>query len=257
MKIVVLDDSKTVLLMISALLEELGVEDDSILLFSDGHEALNYIEKHGADIIFSDINMPGMDGFEFVSRLLELSKRAVSSLFIVSADEHYGDINHMKNIGAKRFIRKPINTKHFNHFVAPEIAKYKERNKGGIKEAKNNASDTVSQLDLSGIDYEELAAKMGIKPKHIHRLMESFISESTTSLRTLKEAIARNDYKQIEQCAHFLKGSAGNMQFNDLYEMARLIELSAIANEDDFAYEEYYIAIKKGLETISQKVKDV
>ncbi len=136
MTIVVLDDSKTVLLMISALLEELGVEDDSIFLFSDGHEALNYIEKHGADIIFSDINMPGMDGFEFVSRLLELSKRSVSSLFIVSADEHYGDINHMKNIGAKRFIRKPINTRHFNHFVAPEIAKYKERNKRGQRRLK-------------------------------------------------------------------------------------------------------------------------
>ena len=255
MKIVVLDDSKTVLLTINALLEELGVEDESIFLFSDGHEALNYIEKHGADIIFSDINMPGMDGFEFVSRLLDLSQRFISTLFIVSADENYRDISQMKTIGAKRFIRKPINTKHFNHFVAPEIAKYKERNKEGAphKNSQNSSSSAVQFTDLSGIDYEELAAKMGIKPKHIHRLIESFISEATLSLAKLKEAIACKDYKQIEACAHSIKGSAGNMQFNDMYEMARLVELSAIAQEGDFAYEEYYLTIKQGLETISPK----
>ena len=255
MKVVVLDDSKTVLLTINALLEELGISDESIFLFSDGHEALNYIEKHGADIIFSDINMPGMDGFEFVSRLLELSQRFVSTLFIVSADENYRDISQMKSVGAKRFIRKPINTKHFNHFVAPEIAKYKERNKEGTnhKDTQNSASDVVQFTDLSGIDYEEMAAKMGIKPKHIRRLIESFIGETTTSLEKLNEAIERKDYKQIEHCAHSIKGSAGNMQFNDMYEMARLVELSAIVQEDDFGYEEYYRAIKKGLETIAYK----
>ncbi|MBV5349151.1 response regulator, partial [bacterium] len=128
MQIVVLDDSRTVLLTIHALLVELGVPDKCISLFSDGYNALEYIEKNGADIIFSDINMPGMDGFEFVGKLLELSQRFVSMLFIVSADEHDSDIMQMKHIGAKRFLRKPINTKHFKHFVAHEIAKVNNKN---------------------------------------------------------------------------------------------------------------------------------
>lgn len=237
MKIVVLDDSKTVLLTIHALLEELGVPDKSISLFSDGYKALEYIEEHGADIIFSDINMPGMDGFEFVGRLLELSQRFVSTLFIVSADERCEDITHMKNIGAKRFLRKPINAKHFNHFVTQEIAKVTNRNPlSSIPPEEKNREEVSVASQFGTIDYEELAHKIGIKVKHIPLLVESFLSEAKELNEKLHALRGTKKYAEIEQCAHSLKGSSGNMQFMELYEMARAMERASQYHNEVFDY---------------------
>lgn len=238
MKIVVLDDSKTVLLTIQALLEELGVPQKCIFIFMDGYKALEYIEKNGVDIIFSDINMPNMDGFEFVGRLFALSERFVSTLFVVSADEQFRDINKMRSVGVKRFIRKPIDMRHFNHFVAPEIRKRSLKTIKLDDDKLDGALDSLSHNHepMAGIDYEALALKMGIKAKHIPMLLASFIEESHGIVERLKDAIEHKMVNEIEQCAHSLKGSAGNMQFFDLSELCREMELVAQEGSWGFDY---------------------
>lgn len=253
MKIVVLDDSKTVLLTIHALLEELGVPDESISLFSDGYKALEYIEQHGADIIFSDINMPGMDGFEFVGRLLELSQRFVSTLFIVSADERCEDITHMKNIGAKRFLRKPINAKHFNHFVSQEIAKATNRNTLSSVLLEEETTEDVA-VTFGTIDHEELAHKIGIKVKHIPLLVESFLNEAKELSEKLHTLRGTKKYAEIEQCAHSLKGSSGNMQFMELYEMARAMEHASQYHNEVFDYEGCCTLIGEEIVSLSKRL---
>jgi CheY-like chemotaxis protein len=235
MKIVVLDDSKTVLLTMRVLLEDLGVDDEEIYLFEDGHEALSYIEHNGADIIFSDINMPGMNGFEFVERLLEVSDKFVSVLFVVSGDDTGNSVAQMKKVGGKRFIRKPINSKHFNHFVLPEIHKIKSRSK--VKEQVQPSKEViVEQNDRYAVDYEKLAEQMGLKVKHIPRLMNSFMDESQVIMEKLKDAVEYRYYEQIEKYAHSLKGSSGNMHFIDLSELCRMMEHAARDEDNTFDY---------------------
>lgn len=65
----VVDDSKSMLALMSALLESLGVS--SCTCVSSGGEALELIKEQGAEfnLIFVDLNMPGMDGMELI-RLL-------------------------------------------------------------------------------------------------------------------------------------------------------------------------------------------
>lgn len=248
MKIVVLDDSSTILLTIQALLEELDVLESDIILFKDGNKALSYIEKNGADIIFSDIWMPNMNGFEFVKKLLALSEHFVSSLFIVTANEHSEDINKMREIGAKRFIKKPINAKFFNHFIAPEIAKHKD--KTAKEEDDNKINTPLKTPNYADINFDILAGSIGIRPKSMPLLVESFLSESLEILCKLDEAIEKKELQEIKQLAHSIKGSAGNMKFDELYEMARAVEFAAQAHDEDFPYQNYCNAIKIGIATI-------
>ncbi len=127
MKIIILDDSLTVRMIIEAYLEELGVEDNDIYPFENGIEAIKYIDENGADIIFTDVHMPKMDGYEFVKKVLEYNSALASSIFVISGDEDKAGIKKMKSIGVQRFIKKPINKSIFNHFVAPEIDKRLKR----------------------------------------------------------------------------------------------------------------------------------
>ena len=121
MKIIILDDSKTIRMILESFLEDLGVMDDEIFLFENGFEALDFIKINGADLIFSDINMPYMDGYEFASLVFTIIPDLKNSFFAISGEENRDSFMKMKKSGAHRFFKKPIIADHFTHFVQPII----------------------------------------------------------------------------------------------------------------------------------------
>ncbi len=123
MKIVVLDDSMTIRMILESFLSDLGVKDDEIFLFDNGYEALDFIKRNGADVIFSDINMPYMDGYEFASLVFTVLPGLKNSFFAISGDEDRESFMKMKKNGVHRFLKKPINADHFKHFIEPIILK--------------------------------------------------------------------------------------------------------------------------------------
>ena len=123
MKIIILDDSFTVRIIIESFLEDLGVNEEEIVSLENGFDALEYIRNNGADIVFSDVNMPKMDGYEFASSLFKIRKDLQNSFFAISGDETRESYRKMKKIGVHRFLKKPIESDHFNHFLIPEINK--------------------------------------------------------------------------------------------------------------------------------------
>ena len=133
MKIVILDDSPTVQMIIESLLEDLGVDENEVNTFDNGFHALEFIEEEGADIIFSDVNMPKMSGSEFVKEVLKLNPLYVSILFVISADTDKTDLIKMKEAGAHRYIKKPIASQRFSHYIIPELLKIRAKESLGQK----------------------------------------------------------------------------------------------------------------------------
>ncbi len=127
MKIIILDDSLTVQMILESLLEDLGVDEHEIFTFDDGQLALDFIQENSADIIFSDVNMPKMHGRVFVKKALEVNPLYVSILFVISADSEKKDLVEMKKSGAHRFIQKPINSEKFSHYIIPELLKIRAK----------------------------------------------------------------------------------------------------------------------------------
>ncbi len=129
MKIIILDDSLTVRMTVEALLEDLGVHEEEVFSFEEGAEALMHIEEHGAELVFTDMHMPGLSGYDFVKRLLHVRPELSSSLFVISGEEEKGAVFKMKEVGAYRFMKKPLNLEYFKHFVLPEIARIRVKEK--------------------------------------------------------------------------------------------------------------------------------
>ena len=123
MKVIILDDSKTIRIIIESYLEDMGVGCNNIYSFDNGYEALDFIKINGADIVFSDINMPYMDGYEFATLVFKVLPNLKSSFFAISGDENRESFMKMKNSGVHRFLKKPISVEYFRHFVLPEILK--------------------------------------------------------------------------------------------------------------------------------------
>ena len=108
----------------------------------------------------------------------------------------------------------------------------------------------VTHPDYSNLNYIEMAAAIGLKEKHMPMLIGSFLEEAKPLLSKMSEAIAVQDYATIQSTAHSIKGSAGNLRFSELQEMARELELAAANAESSFDFTIYFDALNRAISTI-------
>ena len=121
MTALILDDSSTVRTKIEDLLLALHCSDLNIYQFENGNKALEFFEENDVDIIFSAIEIEGMDGITFVDLILRKDPDIVSKMFIVTSQVNTDHMHDIKDVGAKRFIKKPINNESFTHLITAEI----------------------------------------------------------------------------------------------------------------------------------------
>ncbi len=88
-----------------------------VLLFSDGQQAIHFMIDNIAnpsvlpDVIFLDLLMPNMDGFQFMEEYIKLKPRLGKkiTIYMVSSSINPEDINQAKNISElSDYIVKPV-----------------------------------------------------------------------------------------------------------------------------------------------------
>ncbi len=102
----VVDDSLTIRIYHSSLLRNLGYEVDTA---ENGLEGLEMAMKRKYDLILSDINMPVMDGFEFVRKLRKLDEYKFTPVVFITTLNSEEDKRRALMSGGTLYIVKPIN----------------------------------------------------------------------------------------------------------------------------------------------------
>ena len=118
---VIVDDEVKALQSLSWELTNLSDEVDIIASFTDAHEALNYLEENTPDCLFLDIEMPAMDGFQFIKTL----KNKNFPVVITTAYNQYA-LQALKN-EAIDYLLKPIDTDDLKLTIS-KIKKFNARN---------------------------------------------------------------------------------------------------------------------------------
>ncbi len=118
---VIVDDEVKALQSLSWELTNLSDEVDIVASFTDAHEALNYLEQNTPDCLFLDIEMPAMDGFQFIRTL----KNKNFPVVITTAYNQYA-LQALKN-EAIDYLLKPIDTDDLKLTIS-KIKKYNSRN---------------------------------------------------------------------------------------------------------------------------------
>jgi len=99
---VIIDDSKTIVLLIKNYLEELGIE---AITFTNPLKAIEYLKNNKVDFIFVDYNMPEMNGVEVIESVRFLHDGVI--IMITSVGENELKLKALE-AGAVEFINKPI-----------------------------------------------------------------------------------------------------------------------------------------------------
>jgi CheY-like chemotaxis protein len=102
-RILIIDDSAQIRDLLSRTLEWLGYD---VITAVDGEEGLILLDWTSYKAIFVDLAMPGLDGTVFLQRARE--EGVTSPIFVISAYEYRWDIEHVQELGATAFIRKPF-----------------------------------------------------------------------------------------------------------------------------------------------------
>ncbi|MBA3828656.1 MAG: response regulator [Taibaiella sp.] len=115
-KVLVIDDSEVDRFIAERVMKKSGFADE-IVTINGGQDSLAYLLSFDADpsglpeLIFLDIRMPEMDGFEFLDRFISLPENIIKNITVVmlSSSTHPDDQRRAKEISCvKGFIDKPI-----------------------------------------------------------------------------------------------------------------------------------------------------
>lgn len=105
--ILVVDDSATVRKFVAASLNIKGLK---VVTAADGIEALEQMPKKQFDLIILDLNMPDMDGFEFMRSIKETPEYSSIPIIVLSSMTDIKNKDLALKMGAVAFLEKPLST---------------------------------------------------------------------------------------------------------------------------------------------------
>ncbi|OEU73535.1 MAG: two-component system response regulator [Desulfuromonadales bacterium C00003068] len=107
-KVLIIDDSNTMRKIVTRSLRQAGLDFDVILEAGDGQAALDVLAGETVDIILSDINMPVMDGIEFLRQKQADAKIKDIPVVMITTEAGADILDEAKSLGAAGSIKKPF-----------------------------------------------------------------------------------------------------------------------------------------------------
>ena len=146
-KILIVDDDPNVTKILKMVFIK---QNHHVIIAEDGESAIDKTRTELPDLILSDVAMPGIDGFEFYSRLQKNSKTAgIPFVFLTGQKEADEQLKGLR-MGAAEYVTKPFDLKSLRHTVEDVFAKAEKQkfDFGGNLETMN-LEDIIQVLEIN------------------------------------------------------------------------------------------------------------
>lgn len=127
--ILLIDDDRIFNFLSEKTITSLGLANE-IHFALNGEEALDLLELYKTgdlskpDIIFVDLNMPVMDGFEFIEtfRKMDLPDKDSITIVVLTSSADPSDISRAKRMGVKYYFNKPLSKEEIKKLIGQEFS---------------------------------------------------------------------------------------------------------------------------------------
>ncbi|MBF0344798.1 MAG: response regulator [Nitrospirae bacterium] len=196
------------------IIEKLG---HTVVSVTTGKEAIEALDKKRYDLIFMDIQMPEMDGYE-ATRHIRQSKSAKfdSQIPIIAMTAHAlkGDRDRCLNAGMNGYISKPISIASLIEVIeqhAPEVDSFSPE--AATQPALATTQDIADTAQDSNkiFDREDVYNRLNGDVELMRKVFDVFIIDAPRQMEILKKALEANDAQTVERQAHSIKGMAANV----------------------------------------------
>lgn len=229
MKILVVEDNSVNRQVAELLLKKAGQIVDVV---GNGLEAIRAVQAISYDLIFMDIQMPGLDGLETTQRIREWEAgEKHTPIVAMTANAIAGFERTCFQAGMDDFLSKPLKR--------PDLARVLKRWGGIINPVPGDvpALDTQGRTGISASDDRQAVDALVdyLGPEEVLSMAREAAKDADHLIKTIAETLANNDFAAMGQAAHTLKSSAGAFCFNATSERARQIEMACLEGRTDDA----------------------
>ena len=119
----IVDDSSVMRKIVERSLRQAGIEIDKVVEASNGAEALTALENNVVDLILCDINMPVMDGLEFVRQVSTVESAKGVPIVMITTEGSESHVVQALSAGARGYIRKPFTADQVKEHVLPILGR--------------------------------------------------------------------------------------------------------------------------------------
>lgn len=239
-RILLAEDSLTNQQVALSMLNKLGFNPD---LVTNGEEVLSALCSHHYDLIFMDVQMPIMDGFEATRRIRGSGSAEYDPevpIIAMTAHAMQGDRERCLQAGMNDYIPKPIS----RMALAEALARWlPNENNGGVADKKNaprviprdeEAPRESSRADAV-FDHGEMMRLVMDDVELAQTITEYFLADIPQQLRKLRAFLDAGDGQAIARQAHSIQGAAAAVAASRFRQCALGLEQAAIAGDLDTA----------------------
>lgn len=195
------------------LLSAWGIDTEMV---ENGVEALNVLKNWNFDLVFMDIQMPEMDGYETAQKIRQELK---SEIPIIAMTAHVlsGEREKCLSYGMNDYLSKPLNERELYEklirFLFDKMVK---------------TTDAPLQINM-----EYLGEISSGTPGYLKELAQIFLEQLPKELLALQQAIATDNQKEAARIAHSMKSTVAYMGLGDsLGKTLQELELQTSENGD-------------------------
>jgi len=118
-RVLIIDDSSVMRKIVERSLRQAAINLATVLEAGNGVEALAVLNKEQVDLIFCDINMPVMDGLEFLQQLPGVANAKGAQVVMITTEGGESHVARALQSGAKGYMRKPFTADQVKEHVLP------------------------------------------------------------------------------------------------------------------------------------------
>lgn len=129
----------------------LSTEMASVETAEDGLAAVEKVKSRHPDLILLDLEMPNMDGFQFLRHLSDAGVLALAPVIVATGREDVQAIDRAYQAGATSFVVKPLNWRQLSYQI-----RYVHRtflNERNLRDERDRAQDEARRLQRQLVDY--------------------------------------------------------------------------------------------------------
>lgn len=253
-KVLFVDDDSVNRMLGKVILKKFKVKAD---FANNGKEALKIFKPGKYDLVFLDINMPGMNGMEVSEKIRE--KESGSSLkktkiVAMTASSLKRQIREYLESGMDSVMIKPYNEETFYRKIVQlstkDVNPEYELDVEPLKRQKNNAFNMDLLLEITQGDEE-----------FTHSMLRSFVKNGEYLLGEIQSALKNEDYSSIGEAAHTLSPSMEQLGIADASSLLKKLEKNYLRTlsykKDPDLVENTIREVEKGIDYIRDAADDM
>ncbi len=218
-RVLVAEDDPTNRTVLLAILERMGYRADAAV---DGQEAVAAWEKGAHELIFMDVQMPGMNGLEATRVIRARQQGSGRSVSIIALTGNAGreDRERCLDAGMDDYVVKPVQPKDISGAIQRQMEKRAGEEKvGGVLSASSGGKPVFNR--------GELLDRLGGNQELLKEVIQVFLNDVPLQIENLKKRLAEEEKAAVVRQAHTLKGAAANIGAERVRETAWELEQAA------------------------------